>query len=93
MAYRDRAGMSAEEVTELQGDIRRHLTVLETAGLDRAVLVLAWLVHESASHAALRAGSTFADEWAAIVAMARRRMARDDVARGRFDVQQPDDRF
>jgi hypothetical protein len=64
-----------------------------SAGEDRALAIMAYLVHDIVHTASVRAGMSWEDAWEAAARQARLSMAHIVRERGEYDEKRPGDRF
>jgi hypothetical protein len=90
---RHATGVDAIEAAMLVEEIERHAGQLRSAGEDRALAIMAYLIHDIVHTASVRAGTSWEDAWEAAAQQARVSMARIVRERGEYDEKRPGDRF
>jgi len=90
---RHAAGVDAIEAAVLVEEIERLAAQLRSAGEDRALAIMAYLIHDVVHTASVRAGTSWEDAWEAAARQARIGMARTVRERGEYDEQRPGDGF
>lgn len=74
-------------------EIERHTAQLRAAGEDRALSIMARLIHDVVNTAAIRAGTSWEAAWEAAARHARAGIARVAKERGECKENRPDNRF
>jgi hypothetical protein len=90
---RHATGVDAIEAAMLVEEIERHAGQLRSAGEDRALAIMAYLIHDIVHTASVRTGTSWEDAWEAAARQARVSMARIVRERGEYDEKRPGDRF
>jgi len=90
---RHAAGVDAIEAAVLVEEIERLAAQLRSAGEDRALAIMAYLIHDVVHTASVRAGTSWEDAWEAAARLARIGMARMVQERGEYDEERPGDGF
>jgi hypothetical protein len=90
---RHATGIDAIEAAVLVEEIKRQAAQLRSAGEDRALAIMAYLIHDVVHTASVRAGTSWEDAWEAAARQARIRMARMVIERGEYDESRPGDGF
>jgi hypothetical protein len=90
---RDGTGIDAIEAAVLVEGMERQAAQLRSASDDRALAIMAYLIHDVVHTASVRAGTGWEDAWEAAAWQARTRMARMVKERGEYDESRPGDGF
>ena len=90
---RHTTGVDAIEAAVLVEEIKRHAAQLRSAGEDRALAIMAYLIHDVVQTASVRTGTSWEDAWEAAARQARIGIVRIVQERGEYDEGRPSDGF
>src|SRR5258705_5447689 len=90
---RHATGVDAIEAAVLVAEINRQAAQLRSAGEDRALAIMAYIIHDVIHTVSVRAGTSWEDVWEAAARQARIGMARMVKERGEYDERRPGDGF
>ncbi len=85
--------VEAIETAVLVEELERQAAQLRSAAEDRALAIMAFLIHDVVHTASVGAGTSWEDSWEAAARRARIGMARMVKERGEYDEGRPGDGF